>query len=77
MTQTQTREQWLSQATTELRSLFKQHGVDLPHEVRSSCGFPSKSALSASSPTQYMTQTHVRLHYVALRRLGHLGKGSK
>ena len=49
MTQTQTREQWLSQATTELRSLFKQHGVDLPHEVRSSCGFPSKSALSAKN----------------------------
>ncbi len=43
---TNTREQWLSEATTELRTLFKQHGVDLPLEVRSSCGFPSKSALS-------------------------------
>jgi len=40
------REQWLSNATDELRNLFKQCGVDLPHEVRSSCGFPSKSALS-------------------------------
>jgi hypothetical protein len=43
---TNTREQWLSEATTALRTLFKQHGVDLPLEVRSSCGFPSKSALS-------------------------------
>ena len=26
---------------------------------------------SARNPNAYMTQTHIRLHYVALRRLGH------
>ena len=41
-----TREEWLSDATAELRELFKQHGVTVPDMVRSSCGFPSKSALS-------------------------------
>jgi hypothetical protein len=46
MIMTNTREQWLANATTELRSLFKANGVELPLEVRSSCGFPSKSALS-------------------------------
>lgn len=40
------REEWLSSATAELRELFKQHGVTIPELVRSSCGFPSKSALS-------------------------------
>ena len=44
-----TREQWLSQATEELRALFKQHGETIPERVRSSCGFPSKSALSAKN----------------------------
>lgn len=27
---------------------------------------------SAANPTAYMTQTHIALHYVALRRLGAL-----
>ena len=45
----QTREQWLSQATIELRALFKQCGVDLPLQVRASCGFPSKSALASKN----------------------------
>jgi hypothetical protein len=44
-----TREQWLSQATEELRALFKQHGEVIPERVRSSCGFPSKSSLSAKN----------------------------
>jgi hypothetical protein len=35
---------------------------------------PEQIKLSASNPTRYMTKTHVRLHYVALRRLGYLGK---
>jgi hypothetical protein len=35
---------------------------------------PEQIKLSASSPTKHMTQTHVKLHYVALRRLGHLPK---
>lgn len=43
------REQWLELATTELCALFKQHGYTLPERVRSSCGFPSKSALSAKN----------------------------
>jgi hypothetical protein len=25
---------------------------------------------SAASPSAYMTQTHIKLHYIALRRLG-------
>jgi hypothetical protein len=28
--------------------------------------------LSAAQPSAYMTQTHVKLHFVALRRLGAL-----
>jgi len=31
---------------------------------------PEQIRLSASSPTPYMSRTHVLLHYVALRRLG-------
>jgi len=31
---------------------------------------PDEIRLSAANPTQYMTKTHVLLHYVALRRLG-------
>jgi hypothetical protein len=49
MTTTLTREQWLSQATEELRALFKQHGDTIPTQVRSSCGFPSKSALASKN----------------------------
>jgi len=41
-----TREEWLQAATEELRILFKQCGDEIPTQVRSSCGFPSKSALS-------------------------------
>ena len=41
-----TRENWLQSATEELRTLFKQCGEEIPTQVRSSCGFPSKSALS-------------------------------
>jgi hypothetical protein len=44
-----TREQWLANATEHLRDLFKQHGVTIPQQVRASCGFPSKSALSAKN----------------------------
>ena len=49
MTTNLTREQWLSQATEELRALFKQHGDTIPTQVRSSCGFPSKSALASKN----------------------------
>jgi hypothetical protein len=28
--------------------------------------------LSASQPSAYMTSTHIKLHYVALRKLGEL-----
>lgn len=28
--------------------------------------------LSAVNPTKYMSQTHIQLHYVALRRMGML-----
>ena len=31
---------------------------------------PDEIRVSAANPTQYMTKTHVLLHYVALRRLG-------
>lgn len=43
------RENWLQNATDLLRELFKQNGITLPLEVRSSCGFPSRSALSAKN----------------------------
>jgi hypothetical protein len=49
MTISLTREQWLSQATEDLRALFKQHGDTIPTQVRSSCGFPSKSALASKN----------------------------
>jgi hypothetical protein len=32
---------------------------------------PEQILLSASSPTPYMKPIHIKLHYVALRRLGH------
>jgi len=31
---------------------------------------PEQIKLSAANPSAYMSQTHIRLHYVALRRLG-------
>jgi hypothetical protein len=31
---------------------------------------PEQIMLSASSPTQHMKPIHIKLHYVALRRLG-------
>ena len=49
MNNIENREAWLSQATTELRALFKQCGADLPLKVRASCGFPSKSALASKN----------------------------
>lgn len=33
---------------------------------------PEQIKLSAASPTKYMTSMHIKLHYVALRRLGHI-----
>jgi hypothetical protein len=32
---------------------------------------PEQILLSASSPTPHMSSIHIKLHYVALRRLGH------
>ena len=32
---------------------------------------PEEIIKSAQNPTQYMSKTHVLLHYVALRRLGY------
>jgi hypothetical protein len=32
---------------------------------------PEQILLSASSPTPYMLPIHIKLHFVALRRLGH------
>ena len=33
---------------------------------------PAEILKSAQNPTPYMSATHVKLHYVALRRLGEL-----
>lgn len=41
-----TREQWLERGVTSLREMFKQRGYDLPTNVKASCGFPSRGALS-------------------------------
>ena len=32
---------------------------------------PYQIAISARNPTKYMTTMHIKLHYVALRRLGY------
>jgi len=32
---------------------------------------PDQILLSANNPTRYMTAMHVKLHFVALRRLGY------
>ena len=47
----ETREQWLNAATVSLRSMFKQHGHELPMNVKATCGFPSRGALSARKRT--------------------------
>jgi hypothetical protein len=47
-TKYQTREQWLQAATTALRELFSARSYTVP-AIRVSCGWPSKSALSAKS----------------------------
>jgi hypothetical protein len=33
---------------------------------------PKQIKLSAANPSAYMSRTHIRLHYVALRRIGML-----
>ena len=42
-----TREQWLNEAAKLLCPLFEEHGATIPTNTRYSCGWPSKSALSA------------------------------
>lgn len=43
---TLTREQWLAKATTALRPHFQKAGYEIPKNVKSTCGFPSKDATS-------------------------------
>ena len=43
----ETREDWLSQAVTELRPLFDNAGRPLPDKIRVTCGFPANNARSA------------------------------
>jgi hypothetical protein len=45
-TKTMSRETWLTKMTDLLRPDFIEAGVTLPEKIRSSCGFPSKSALA-------------------------------
>lgn len=35
-----TREEWLLSATAKLRSLFKEHGYEIPEKVQVGCGWP-------------------------------------
>lgn len=44
--QNKTREDWLSQAVTELRPVFDANGYPLPQNIRVTCGFPSRHARS-------------------------------
>ena len=44
-----TREQWLAAMVDALRPTFASLGYPLPERIRVSCGWPSKSALSAKS----------------------------
>lgn len=48
MTKSQTREEWLKWLTHSLRPLFSQHGAEIPQKVRTSCGWPSRLAMSKS-----------------------------
>lgn len=43
-----TREDWLLSAVELMKSLFKQHGYDIP-EIRVSCGWPSTKATAAKN----------------------------
>jgi hypothetical protein len=51
METTDTREQWLNRATDALRPLFKSHSYDVPVNVKTTCGFPSRGALSLRKRT--------------------------
>lgn len=51
MAKTETREEWLNKATDALRPLFKQHGFEIPANVKATCGFPSRGALSQRKRT--------------------------
>jgi len=46
MTDNVTREDWLNNAVTELRPIFKSNGFPLPDKIRVTCGFPSRHARS-------------------------------
>lgn len=47
MTKFKTREEWLNAANKEIDAkVFKPHGLSLPKNVKLSCSFPSKQALS-------------------------------
>jgi hypothetical protein len=48
---TDTREQWLTRATDALRPHFKANGYTVPGNVRVTCGFPSRGALSQRKRT--------------------------
>lgn len=43
---TETREEWLMAGVSEFKRWFKHAGYDIPDNVRVTCGFPSKSAVS-------------------------------
>jgi hypothetical protein len=44
-----TREFWLTKLTARLRPVFEAAGYTLPEKIRSSCGFPSRSALATKA----------------------------
>jgi hypothetical protein len=43
----ETREEWLTQAVTELGPLFTDRGKPLPNKVRVACGWPSNRGTSS------------------------------
>ena len=52
MTNKQTREQWLEQATSLLNEqVFKPVGLQVPHDVKISCGWPVSGGASAKQAT--------------------------
>jgi hypothetical protein len=44
------REHWLSEAVLDLTPMLKRHRLDVPPDIRVSCGFPSKGGASMGRP---------------------------
>ena len=48
------RETWLAKAPDYLRPMFAEQGYQIPSDVRVTCGFPSRRALSSKNGNRYI-----------------------